>query len=58
MSYLGRLKDVTGSYDPGFYVAGFMIAISGLMLFFIPCLQRCTQAKKVRDNASAKAVSA
>jgi len=31
----GRLKDTTNSYDPAFYVAGFMIAISGLMLFFI-----------------------
>jgi hypothetical protein len=56
--FAGRLKDMTGSYDPGFYVAGFMIAISGLMLFFIPCLQRCTQTKKDEKNVSGKAVSA
>jgi len=39
-----------GSYDPGFYVAGTMIALSGLMLFFIPCIQRCVDAKKVSDS--------
>ena len=33
---IGWLYDVTQSYDPGFYLAGTMIAISGLMLFVIP----------------------
>ncbi|KAI9553951.1 hypothetical protein GHT06_019222 [Daphnia sinensis] len=46
----GRLKDNLGSYDAGFYLAGSMIAASGLMLFFIPCLQRWTKSKtKVAD---------
>lgn len=36
----GWLYDGTGSYDPGFYVSGVMIAISGLMMFFIPCIQK------------------
>ncbi|KAG7208520.1 hypothetical protein KM043_014739 [Ampulex compressa] len=36
----GWLYDSLISYDPGFYVAGTMIAISGLMLFFIPTIQR------------------
>ncbi|XP_058806582.1 monocarboxylate transporter 13 [Phymastichus coffea] len=36
----GALKDASGLYDPGFYVAGGMIAVSGLMLFVIPPIQR------------------
>jgi len=46
----GRLKDTTNSYDPAFYVAGVMIAISGLMLFAIPLLQRCSGKSKVHDS--------
>lgn len=30
----------TGNYDYTFYVAGGMIAASGIMLFWVPCLQR------------------
>jgi hypothetical protein len=44
----GRLKDNLGSYDAGFYLAGSMIAISGLMLYFIPCLQRWTKSKETK----------
>ena len=47
----GRLKDNLGSYDPGFYLAGTMIAASGLMLFFIPCIQRL-QKKRTSANIS------
>lgn len=36
----GRLKDMLGSYNPGFYLAGAMISVSGLMLFLIPCFLR------------------
>ncbi|XP_049762295.1 monocarboxylate transporter 9 [Schistocerca cancellata] len=36
----GWLYDELGSYDPGFYVSGVTIALSGLMLFVIPSLQR------------------
>ncbi|KAJ9590108.1 hypothetical protein L9F63_016769, partial [Diploptera punctata] len=36
----GWLYDGLKSYDPGFYVAGGTIAISGIMLFAIPPLQR------------------
>ncbi|XP_071454040.1 monocarboxylate transporter 12 isoform X2 [Hetaerina americana] len=41
----GWLYDALGSYDPGFYVAGVTIALSGLVLFFIPALQRCIKVK-------------
>ncbi|XP_035212567.1 monocarboxylate transporter 12-like [Stegodyphus dumicola] len=41
----GWLYDYTRSYDPGFYVSGFMMAFSGFMLFFIPCVQRISGRK-------------
>ncbi|XP_046677004.1 monocarboxylate transporter 12 [Homalodisca vitripennis] len=36
----GWLYDALQSYNPGFYVAGGTLAISGLMLFVVPTLQR------------------
>ncbi|XP_033325059.1 monocarboxylate transporter 5 [Megalopta genalis] len=45
----GCLYDVLKSYDPGFYTAGAMITISGLILFFIPLIQ-----KRVRHNVNNK----
>ncbi|XP_076336091.1 LOW QUALITY PROTEIN: monocarboxylate transporter 13-like [Tachypleus tridentatus] len=36
----GWLYDVTGSYDPGFFVSGAVITISGLMMFCLPYLQK------------------
>ncbi|XP_066597428.1 monocarboxylate transporter 5 isoform X2 [Prorops nasuta] len=41
----GWLYDALQSYDPGFYTAGLMIAISGLMLFFINPIQRRAKRK-------------
>ncbi|XP_046586395.1 monocarboxylate transporter 5 isoform X1 [Neodiprion lecontei] len=46
----GWLHDGLGSYDPGFWVAGSMIAISGLMLFFIPVLQRYLRKKAEKSQ--------
>ncbi|XP_042869845.1 monocarboxylate transporter 12-like [Penaeus japonicus] len=49
----GTLFDMTGSYDYSFLLAGSMIAISGLMLFFIPCIWRVQArnlAKQVNSN--------
>lgn len=40
---VGFLYDSTNSYTPGFVFAGIMIAFSGLILFFIPPLQRYLQ---------------
>ncbi len=34
------MYDWTGSYDISFHVNGAVIALSGLMLFFIPCVVR------------------
>lgn len=48
----GMLFDLTDSYDYSFLLAGSMIASSGLMLFFIPCIWR-VQAKKLAKKANA-----
>ena len=49
---VGRLvtvgEDGIKNFDAGFWVAGFMIAISGLMLFFIPLVQRCAARRQRR----------
>ncbi|XP_037075112.1 monocarboxylate transporter 12-B-like isoform X2 [Pollicipes pollicipes] len=50
----GGLFDATQSYDPGFYVAGAMVAISGVMLFFIPCVRRCAGADVRRQPAGTR----
>ncbi|KZC05305.1 Monocarboxylate transporter 5 [Dufourea novaeangliae] len=39
----GWLYDAIESYDPGFYTAGGMITVSGLILFFIPLIQQKVQ---------------
>lgn len=44
----GFLKDITGSYAPGFIIAGVAIAFSGIMLFAIPCLQRYLERRHQR----------
>lgn len=48
---LGWLYDITGKYEPAFIVAGVSIAISGLILYFIPPLQRYVAAKEAESNA-------
>ncbi|XP_011306062.1 monocarboxylate transporter 12-B [Fopius arisanus] len=47
----GWLRDGLGSYKPGFVGAGLMIAISGLILFLIPVLQRKVRRKEERITA-------
>ena len=43
---IGWLYDATGSYDIGFYFAGVMIFLSGVMLFAIPWIEK----RKEKDN--------
>lgn len=43
----GWLYDGTGSYDVSFIVAGVVVAVSGVMLFFIPLVKKCLKM----DNA-------
>ncbi|XP_017473738.1 PREDICTED: monocarboxylate transporter 12-B-like isoform X4 [Rhagoletis zephyria] len=54
----GWLYDVTDSYGPAFLMAGITIAISGIMLFGIPPLQRHIEAKtKKQQQATAQTLS-
>jgi len=42
----GKLKDDTESYKPGFWVAGIAMALSGVMLFIVPPIQRRQEEKR------------
>ncbi|CAL4074610.1 unnamed protein product, partial [Meganyctiphanes norvegica] len=48
----GALFDATGSYDYSFLLAGSMIAISGLMLFFIPCIWKIQARNIAKKDAN------
>lgn len=48
----GWLYDALESYDPGFYVAGAMIAISGTMLFAIPAIRWCQKKGKATTTTT------
>lgn len=41
---------MTGKYEPAFILAGVAIAFSGLILYFIPPLQRYLADKEVQKN--------
>lgn len=47
----GWLYDITLSYNPGFILAGSTIAISGVMLFAIPPMQRYLARKQASSTA-------
>lgn len=51
---IGWLFDLTGSYSPAFLMAGLMIAISGLVMFVIPPLQRFQARKSERKSDHAE----
>ncbi|XP_067640607.1 monocarboxylate transporter 12 isoform X2 [Eurosta solidaginis] len=54
----GWLYDITKSYGPAFLMAGITIAISGVILFIIPPLQRQIAAKgKEQQQTTAQALS-
>ncbi|KAH9509415.1 hypothetical protein Btru_045844 [Bulinus truncatus] len=46
----GWLCDWTGSYDISFIVMGGLIALSGAMLYFLPCVQRNMEKKMPRTT--------
>ncbi|XP_073987957.1 monocarboxylate transporter 1 isoform X2 [Rhodnius prolixus] len=51
----GWLKDWTNSYDPGFIVSGLTIAISGLMLFVVPTIQKMLETRERRRSLQNRA---
>ena len=46
----GWLYDATGSYDIGFYFAGVMIFLSGVMLFAIPWIEKKRDKDQAQDG--------
>lgn len=48
----GALYDYTGKYEPAFILAGVAIAFSGLILYFIPPLQRYLAEKEARREGN------
>lgn len=49
----GSLYDLTISYAPGFILAGVTIAISGVILFCIPYIQKREQLKNEQETVHA-----
>jgi hypothetical protein len=41
----GSVYDATKDYAASFYIIGAMIAVSGAMLYFIPCVRRCSEQR-------------
>lgn len=54
--FQGWLYDALESYNPGFFTAGGMITLSGLILFFIPLVQRKVQ-KNVNNQVAKTAIN-
>lgn len=48
----GWLYDITGKYDLSFYLAGFFIALSGLLLVIIPATKRYRRFQTLQRQAS------
>ncbi|XP_065201906.1 monocarboxylate transporter 12 [Planococcus citri] len=50
--FAGMFCDYFDSYDPAFYITGVTIAFSGIMLYFIPSIERCLARRKQKtcDN--------
>lgn len=46
----GWLYDSMNTYAPGFYVAGGTIAVSGIMLFAIPLVERCQNRDQYQET--------
>lgn len=47
---VGWLYDITGTYDLSFYLAGFFIALSGVLLMVVPLIslyKKCTKKNNV-----------
>lgn len=47
---VGFMFDADGNYDAGFVLMGLMIALSGFILYPVPCLQRQLQAREERKK--------
>lgn len=52
MLIAGEMYDALHSYDPGFYLAGVTIGLSGIMLFCIPAVQRWQQNRRISTTTN------
>ena len=50
------MYDALKTYNPGFFTAGGMITLSGLVLFFIPLVQRKVQ-KNMNNQVAETAIN-
>lgn len=48
----GWITDVTGNYDLAFYLAGFFIAISGLLMTILPVRGKMRKYREIRRNTT------
>lgn len=57
--FSGWIYDITETYDLSFYLAGFFIALSGLLLFVLPVTKRLkrTYGKLYRRETASASVS-
>ena len=46
LCFAGWITDATGSYDTAFYIMGAIITLSGIMLFFIPCVRSYVEKRQ------------
>lgn len=44
------MYDILESYDPGFFLSGSAIGVSGVILFAIPALQQYLKRRSLRRN--------
>lgn len=49
---VGWIADATGSYDMPFIILGVVIALSGVMLFFIPTVKRRARARRRQKSVA------
>ncbi|XP_011301364.1 monocarboxylate transporter 9-like [Fopius arisanus] len=55
----GLLYDITGTYDLSFYLAGFFIGLSGILLMVVPCIEMYRKySRKNNANLSRKNLAA
>ncbi|XP_015110074.1 monocarboxylate transporter 9 [Diachasma alloeum] len=55
----GWLYDITGTYDLSFYLAGFFIGLSGILLMVVPCIEMYRKySRKTNANLSRKDLAA
>lgn len=49
---LGWITDLTGNYDLAFYLSGFFISISGVLMFILPAHGKYKKYRELRQQNS------